>query len=230
MKTIGLIGGMSWQSSLEYYRLINEGVHRMLGGQHSARCAMFSVDFQPIEEAQQRGAWAETAADLAQAAQAVERAGADFLLLCTNTMHLIAGEIEAAVHIPLVHIADPTIAALQAHGIHTVGLLGTRYTMQQAFYRDRVEAAGIAVLVPDDKDQTDVNHVIFQELVHGVIRPASRQNYLQIVDRLAARGAEGIILGCTEIGLLLGQKDTPVPLFDTTELHAARAVELALAP
>jgi aspartate racemase len=230
MKTIGLIGGMSWQSSMEYYRLINEGVHRRLGGQHSARCAMYSVDFQPIEEAQQRGDWAQTAADLAQAARSVERAGADFLLLCTNTMHLVAPEIQAAVDIPLIHIADPTIAALKAAGVRTVGLLGTRYTMAQAFYRSRVEAAGIAVLVPDDRDQEVVHDVIFQELVHGVIRAESRQRYLEVVDRLAARGAAGVILGCTEIGLLLGQDDTAIPLFDTTVLHAAQAVRLALEP
>lgn len=229
MKTIGLIGGMSWESSLEYYRLINQAVREQLGGYHSAECVLYSVDFAPIEEMQRQGLWEETAEILAEAARAVERAGAEFFLLCTNTMHKVAGEVEAAVEIPLMHIADATASRIGEERIRTVGLLGTRFTMEEPFYRGRLsEEHDLDVLVPEPDDQELVHRVIFEELVHGVVRAPSRQRYLEVTGRLAARGAEGIILGCTEIGMLLEAGDGPVPLFDTTRIHAEAAVAYAL--
>lgn len=228
MKTIGIIGGMSWESTLEYYRLINEGVRDRLGGLHSAKIALVSVDFAEIEPLQQAGAWDETARMLAAAGRQARAAGADFLVLATNTMHIVAAEIEAGAGVPLLHIADPTAAAVQSAGMKRIGLLGTRFTMEQDFYRRRLEAKGLEVLIPDAGGRADVHRIIYEELVLGVIREESRARYRQVIGDLAAGGAEGMILGCTEIGLLVKEEDSPVPLFDTTRIHAAAAVELAL--
>ncbi len=230
MKTIGLIGGMSWESSLEYYRTINEEVKARLGGLHSARCLMLSVDFAEIEVLQREGRWQESGEVLADAAQRLEMAGAGLLVLCTNTMHKVAGAIEARVHIPFLHIADAAAHAIQAANLHTIGLLGTRFTMEEDFYRTRLsEKHGLTVLTPDARERDIVHRVIYDELVLGHINPASRQAYLDIIAQLMAQGAQGVILGCTEIGLLVHPEDTPVPLFDTTRIHAIAAVEAALA-
>ncbi|MBL3558204.1 MULTISPECIES: aspartate/glutamate racemase family protein [Marinobacter] len=229
MKTIGLLGGMSWESTQTYYRLINEGVKTRLGGLHSAKLVLFSVDFAEIEALQHKGDWAETARILSRAAQSLQNAGAGFLVIGTNTMHKVAPEIEQAIDIPLLHIADATSRVLAQDGITRVGLLGTRFTMEQAFYRNRLEAADIEVLVPDDAQRNTVHQVIYEELCQGEINPLSREAYLDIVASLAERGAQAVILGCTEIGLLIRQADTRVPLYDTTEIHAAQAVEQALA-
>jgi aspartate racemase len=229
MKTIGLIGGMSWESSLEYYRLINQAVKRRLGGLHSAQCLMYSVDFAEIEACQSNGQWGAAAQILAQAAQALERGGADCLVLCTNTMHKVAPEIQAAVRIPLLHIADAAGEAIQASQIKCVGLLGTRFTMEEDFYKHRlVERFGLQVLVPAEDERREVDRVIYQELVLGVIDPRSRQRYAEIIAGLARRQAQAVILGCTEIGLLVKPSDSPLPLFDTTLLHAQAAVDFAL--
>jgi aspartate racemase len=229
MKTIGLIGGMSWESSAEYYRMINVAVKRRLGGFHSAKCLMFSVDFADIEDLQRSGRWEEAADELADAARRLERGGADLLLLCTNTMHRVADELAAATEIPLLHIADPTADEIRARGIRTVGLLGTRYTMEQDFYRGRLsDPHGLEVLVPEEPGRKLVHDVIYEELVLGRVEGRSRTAYREIMDALVARGAEGIILGCTEITLLVGAGDAQVPLFDTTRIHAERAVDLAL--
>jgi aspartate racemase len=229
MKTMGLIGGMSWESTLGYYRLVNEGVKRRLGGLHSARLVLYSVDFDAIERLQRAGDWDAAGVMLAQAARALERAGAEFLVLCTNTMHKVAPAIEAAVAIPLLHIADPTAAAIEAAGCTRVGLLGTRFTMEQAFYRDRLRERGLDVLVPDEAARERVHRVIYDELCLGVVREESRAAYRDIMRELVARGAEAIILGCTEIALLVGAADAAVPLFDTTALHAQAAVDASLA-
>jgi len=230
MKAIGLIGGMSWESSLQYYRLINEATKQRLGGLHSARCVMYSVDFAEIEEYQRSDRWDDAARALAIAARRVEAAGADFLVLCTNTMHRVAGEIEAAVRIPLLHIADATAEVIRAADLSTIGLLGTRYTMEQEFYRGRfVDKHGLNVLTPDEPDRTTVHNVIYQELVLGTIYPESKEAYRRIINDLISKGAEGVILGCTEIPLLITQDDVPVPVFDTTRIHAEQAVERALA-
>ena len=229
MKTIGLIGGMSWESTVPYYRRINELVRQRLGGLHSARLVLFSVDFQDIERLQHAGRWAEAGECLALAARALEAAGAEFLVLCTNTMHKVAPAIEEAVAIPLLHIADPTAAAVKQAGLRTVGLLGTRFTMEEAFYRGRLETQhGIRVLVPEEEDRDLVHRVIYDELCRGVVVEPSRAAYREVIQRLVARGAEGVILGCTEIGLLVSAPDSPVPIFDTTDIHAASAVEFAL--
>lgn len=228
MKTIGLLGGMSWESTQTYYRLINEGVKARLGGLHSAKLVLFSVDFAEIEALQHKGDWAATARILSHAALSLQKAGADFLVIGTNTMHKVAPEIEQAIDLPLLHIADATARVLAQDGITRVGLLGTRFTMEQAFYRDRLEAAGIEVLVPDETQRESVHQVIYEELCQGEINPSSREAYLDIVAALAGRGAQAVILGCTEIGLLIRQVDTRVPLYDTTEIHAAQAVEQAL--
>ncbi len=229
MKTVGLLGGMSWESTVDYYRLINEGVKERLGGLHSARCLLYSVEFAEIEACQAAGEWDRAGEILAGAAAKLAGAGADFLLICTNTMHKVASQVAAAIPIPLVHIAQVTADALEARGITTVGLLGTRYTMEQAFYREKLEERGIRVLVPQAPGRELVNRVIFQELCLGQVRAESRQAFLREMDALAAQGAQGVILGCTEIGMLVSQADTAIPLFDTTRLHAQRAVELALA-
>ena len=229
MKTIGLIGGMSWESTVPYYRLLNESIRQRLGGLHSARLILYSVDFHDIERLQHENRWAEAGALLASAARALQSAHADFLVLCTNTMHKVAPAIEVAVDIPLLHIADPTAVAVRQAGIRTVGLLGTRFTMEEDFYRGRLAGHGLKVVIPKAADRDVVHRVIYDELCLGVTQEESRAAYRDIMRRLMAQGAEGIILGCTEIGLLIKPEDAPVPLFDTTALHAARAVDLVLA-
>jgi aspartate racemase len=230
LQKIGMIGGMSWESTVPYYRLVNETVRERLGGLHSARIVLYSVDFAEIERLQHDGRWDEAGSLLAAAAQALQAAGADFLVLCTNTMHRVAAAIEAAVRIPLLHIADPTAAAIRQAGLATVGLLGTRFTMEQAFYSGRLrERHGLAVLVPEDADREVVHRIIYEELCVGRIEAESRTAYRRIMAGLAERGAQGIILGCTEISLLVDERDAPVPLFDTTALHARAAAERALA-
>lgn len=229
MKTIGLLGGMSWESTELYYRLINEGVKRKLGGLHSARIAMVSVDFHEIEAMQHAGDWDGAGRVLAQAARQVEAAGADFLLICTNTMHKVAGQIEAAIDIPLLHLADATAERIKRAGHKTVGLLGTAFTMEQAFYKGRLnDPHGLQVVVPDEPDRAIVHRIIYEELVLGVINESSRQEYLRIMRSLQTSGAEAIIEGCTEIVLLVQQKHTQIPLFDTTTIHAEEAVEMAI--
>jgi aspartate racemase len=229
MKTIGLIGGMSWESTLPYYRHINELVKQRLGGLHSARIVLYSVDFHDIERLQHSGNWDEAGRMLAAAARALEAAGADFLVLCTNTMHKVAAAIEAAVRIPLLHIADATAVEIRRAGLRRVGLLATRFTMEQDFYCRRLEHRhGIGVIVPDAADREVVHRIIYDELCLGSIRADSRERYREIIRRLVGQGAEGIVFGCTEIGLLVSAADAPVPVFDTTAIHAANAVELAL--
>ncbi|EKO3404724.1 aspartate/glutamate racemase family protein [Vibrio fluvialis] len=229
MKTIGMIGGMSWESTLSYYKAINEGVKAALGGLNSAQICLYSVNFEPIEKLQHEGKWDETAQLLAQAAKSVEAGGADFLLICTNTMHKVAPEIEAQISIPILHIADATAKQLQQDGIERVGLLGTRFTMEQEFYKGRLQQQfGIDVLIPDAEQRQQVHRVIYEELCMGTIRPESRAQYVEIVEDLHRRGAQAVILGCTEIALLIQQHDTDVPLYDTTKIHAEQAVQLAL--
>ncbi|GAB2935108.1 aspartate/glutamate racemase family protein [Rheinheimera gaetbuli] len=229
MKTIGLIGGMSWESTIPYYRYVNEGVKSQLGGLHSAKCILVSVDFYEIERLQQAGDWDTAGAILATAARTLEVAGADFIVLCTNTMHKVAPAIEAAVAIPLLHIADATAAAIKQAGCSRVGLLGTKFTMRQPFYRERLsELHGIEVLLPNEAEQDSLHQIIYQELCQGVINPESKQAVRKMMAGLAWQGIDGIILGCTEIGLLVGKADAAVPLFDTTLIHAKAAVELAL--
>jgi len=230
MKTIGLLGGMTWESTLTYYRAINEGVKKALGGYHSAKIAMHSVDFDSIEKLQREGDWDGMASILADAAGRVQAAGADFLVICTNTMHKVSPQIEAAIQIPLLHIADATAEALINAGIKTTGLLGTAFTMEQEFYKERLaNKYGLKVLVPNEDDRQIVHKAIYQELCFGKIEPGSKSEYLRIVDALADQGAEAVILGCTEIGMLINQSDTRVRLFDTTAIHAEKAVELAIA-
>ena len=229
LKTIGLIGGMSWESTAHYYQQINEQIKQRLGGLHSARIVLYSVDFHDIERLQAAGRWNEAGECLAAAARALVAAGAEFLVLCTNTMHKVAPAIEAAAGIPLLHIADATAEAVRSAGIRRIGLLGTRFTMEQDFYRGRLESAhGLQVLVPDDAERTIVHEVIYNELCLGVINESSRVAYRDIIRRLVAQGAEGIILGCTEIGMLVSPADSPVPVFDTTAIHASGAVEYCL--
>jgi aspartate racemase len=231
MKTIGLIGGMSWESSLEYYRLINEGAEARLGGLHSARSIMYSVDFADIETLQHQGRWAETAQILSGAARSLEAGGADFIVLCTNTMHKVAAEIESAVRIALLHIADATAGRVSSRGLKKVGLLGTRFTMEEDFYKGRLtQKHDLEVLVPARPEREIIHRVIYQELVLGRIEPSSRRRFVTIIERLAGEGAEAVILGCTEIGLLVKDEDSPIPLFDTTRIHAEAAVDWALEP
>ncbi|WP_203143078.1 aspartate/glutamate racemase family protein [Marinobacter mangrovi] len=230
MKTIGLLGGMSWESTVSYYRALNEGIKARLGGLHSAKICLHSVDFAEIEPLQRSGDWDETARLLSAAARSVEAAGADFLLIGTNTMHKVAPQIEAAISIPLLHIADATAERLQDDGIARVGLIGTRYTMEQDFYKGRMaERFGLDVRVPNADEQAVIHRVIFEELCQGIIRDDSRDAFLKIIQRLYEAGAEAVILGCTEIALLVGPEDTGVPLYDTTRIHAEQAVERALA-
>jgi aspartate racemase len=230
MRTIGLIGGMSWESSAEYYRIINKEVAHRLGGFHSAPCILYSVDFAEIELFQHTGRWIEAAALLQDAARRLERAGAGCIVLCTNTMHRVADAIQASVSIPLLHIAAATGVRIQAQHLATVGLLGTRFTMEQDFYRERLQThSGLRVLIPDEEERATVHRIIYEELVRGLVLPASREAYTRSMQGLADRGAEGIILGCTEIMLLVGEKDSPVPIFDTTTIHAQAAVDFALA-
>lgn len=228
MRTIGLIGGMSWVSTAEYYRLANEEVASRLGGLHSAKILLESVDFAEIEELKLAGRWDEIGVRLAAAAVRLEAAGAELVVLCTNTMHHIAAPIEAAVTVPFVHIADTTATAIKAAGVGRVGLLGTAFTMNEVFYRDRVAGHGIEVLVPSDDDRRRISEIIYEELCLDIVRDESRAFYLEAVDRLVASGAEGIILGCTEIELLIGPDDVTVPVFATTALHAIAAVDFAL--
>jgi aspartate racemase len=228
MKTIGLLGGMSWESSALYYRLINQGVRDEAGGLHSAPCVMSSVDFAVIEGLQTRGSWDEAGELLAREAAALESIGADCIVLCTNTMHKVADAITSAVSVPMLHVVDVTAAAIQAAGVGTIALIGTRFTMEESFYRDRLAEHGLSVLVPPSDDRQVVNDVIYEELVRGEISPQSRDAYHAIIERLVERGAEGVILGCTEIELLVDPDDCPVPAFPTTRLHARPAVEFAL--
>ncbi|GGQ06712.1 aspartate/glutamate racemase family protein [Shewanella litoralis] len=229
MKTIGMIGGMSWESTQSYYQAINQGVKAALGGLHSAKICLYSVDFAEIETLQHQGLWDDTAKILADAAVAVEAGGADFVLICTNTMHKVADEIQAQISIPILHIADATANALLADGITKVGLLGTRFTMEQDFYKHRIsDNYPIEVIVPNADDQTRIHDVIYQELCLGNINPQSRQVYLSIIDKLFAQGAQAVILGCTEIALLVQQQHTQVPLYDTTQIHANSEVSMAL--
>ncbi|PSN20645.1 aspartate racemase [filamentous cyanobacterium CCP5] len=231
MKTIGLIGGMSWESSLEYYRIINEATKARLGGLHSARSIMYSVDFAEIEALQHQERWQDAATLMVAAAQSLERAGADFVVLCTNTMHKLAHAIEANLQIPLLHIADATARKVQDRGMQTVGLLGTRFTMEEPFYRGRLtDSHGLTVLIPNAAKHTIVHRVIYEELCLGLINPDSRRQFIEIMDGLVDAGAEGIILGCTEIELLVKTGDAPVELFPTTKIHAEAAVEAAIAP
>ena len=229
MKTIGMIGGMSWESTQSYYQAINKGVKAALGGLHSAKICLYSVDFAEIEALQHQGLWDETAKILADAAVAVEAGGADFVLICTNTMHKVADEIQAQISIPILHIADATANALLVAGVTKVGLLGTRFTMEQDFYKRRIsDNYPIEVIVPNIDDQKQIHDVIYQELCLGKINPQSRLAYLVIIDKLFAQGAQAVILGCTEIALLVQQQHTQVPLFDTTQIHADSAVLMAL--
>lgn len=229
MRTIGLLGGMSWESTVTYYQLINETVREQLGGLHSAKILLHSVDFAEIEAQQAEGHWDESAHLLSKAAKGLEIAGADCLVICTNTMHKVAPEIEACLHIPLLHIADTTAAQLQAQNINTVALLGTKYTMTQDFYKERIAAAGCHVLVPNEEDIAEVNRIIYDELCLGIISPSSRQTYQRIIETSGQQGAQGVILGCTEIGLLIGPKDSALPVFDTTGIHARSAALWSLA-
>jgi aspartate racemase len=228
MRKIGLLGGMSWESTALYYRLLNEDVRDRLGGFHSARLVMASVDFAPIEAMQVAGDWEGAGALLAEEARSLEAAGAECLVLCTNTMHRVADAIEAAVGIPLLHLADVTADAVRDAGLERVALLGTRFTMEQPFYADRLRAHGLQVLVPDEPDRTRVHDVIYDELVLGVVRDESRAAYVDVVRRLVDSGADGVVLGCTEIELLIGPDDVDVPVFATTALHARAAVGFAL--
>jgi aspartate racemase len=228
MKTIGLIGGMSWESSAHYYRILNEETARVLGGLHSAPVIMHSVDFAPIEEMQRRDAWAESGVVLGEIASGLERAGAGVIGLATNTMHIVADAITDRIGVPFIHIADPTADALEADGFKTVGLLGTRFTMEKPFYAERLARRGFTVFVPD-VGITNLNGIIYEELIRGIVRDESRKVYVDAIARLASRGAEAVILGCTEIGMLIDDSVSPIPTYDTTELHAkalvARAVE-----
>jgi aspartate racemase len=228
MKTIGLLGGMSWESTVGYYRMINEGVKKALGGLHSAKIVLYSVDFDPVEKLLNRGDWQGVAEDLSAAALKIQAAGADFLLICTNTMHQVAPEIQDKMDIPLLHIADATAEALVRSGIKKTGLLGTAFTMEQDFYKGRLSRDhGLDVLVPAKDDRAFIHQTIFQELCLGIVKPGTRREYLRIIASLADQGAEAVILGCTEIGMLVDQKDTPVKLFDTTAIHAQKAVQYA---
>lgn len=229
MKTIGLIGGLSWESSKEYYRIINEAVKECLGGLNSAKIVLYSVNFGELESLQRQGNWQAMTEILVDAAHGVQAGGADFLLLCTNTMHKMADQIQASIHIPFMHIADATAEQIKARGMTRIGLLGTQVTMEEDFYKGRLtELHGLEVLIPNENDRQLVSRVIYEELVLGKIEESSRKEYLRIIADLAQRGAQGIILGCTEIGLLVRQQDSPLPLFDTAVIHARAAAEMAL--
>lgn len=229
MKIIGLIGGMSWESTVTYYEQINQLVNQQLGGLHSAKILLASVDFNEIEAYQRNGEWEKSGNILADEAIKLEKGGADFILICTNTMHKVFDQIQKKVSIPILHIADATIAVLKEQQMKRVGLLGTKYTMQQDFYKERIMNAKIAIFIPEGDEIDRVNDIIFEELVRGVVRKESKKEYLEIIDRMIARGAQGIILGCTEIGLLVSQEDVTVPIFDTTLIHSEQAVRESLA-
>ncbi|MCT2535343.1 aspartate/glutamate racemase family protein [Aquibacillus koreensis] len=228
MKTIGLIGGMSWESSLEYYRIMNEEVKRKLGGLHSAKCLLYSVDFDEIERYQANGDWESAGKALGEVASSLEKAGAAFIVICTNTMHKVIDYIEAKINIPVLHIADATAKQIQRSNMKTVGLLGTKYTMEQDFYTSRIDSNGIKVLVPNKEERNNVNKIIYEELCLGHLNHSSKDYYKTVIQHLVDAGAEGIILGCTEIGLLVKPEDSEVPLFDTTVIHAIEAVKNAL--
>lgn len=228
MKTIGLIGGMSWESTASYYQLINETIKEKLGGLHSAKILLYSVDFAEIERYQASGDWDKSAEVLSQIAQNLEQAGADFIVICTNTMHKVAPQIQKTISIPILHIAQATADALLENGIKKVGLLGTKYTMTQDFYKEKLFEAGLDVVIPDQAGVEEVNRIIYDELCLGQIKESSKQAYLAIIDDLKNAGAEAVILGCTEIGLLVKQEDTDVPLFDTTAIHAKKAAKVAV--
>jgi aspartate racemase len=229
MKTIGLLGGMSWESSIEYYRTINETFRKTLGGLHSAKSIMYSVDFAEIQPLQDQGRWHQATAFMIDGAERLERGGADFIIICTNTMHKMADEVEAQIQIPLLHIADATAKTLKALDLKQIGLLGTQFTMEQDFYKGRLtEKYGLQVVIPNPEDRAMIHRVIYDELCMGVVSSSSREAFAHVIHQLAETGAEGVILGCTEIGLLIGEKDSPVPLFDTTKIHAVAAVDYAL--
>jgi aspartate racemase len=229
MKTIGLLGGMTWHSTIEYYRLINAAAQGRLGDNHSAKCILYSVEFAEVERLQERGDWKALSGSMAEWARRLEGAGAECVVICANTMHIAAPAVEAAVSIPLLHIADAAAAEVRSRGLTTVGLLGTRFTMEQDFYRERLEKQhGLKVLIPGEADRNTVHEIIFRELGKGIILEQSREAYVEVIRELHTRGAEGVILGCTEIPLLIRPEDYPIPLFDTTAIHAAAAVEWAL--
>lgn len=228
MKVIGLIGGMSWESTAEYYKIINETVKETLGGLHSAKLILYSVDFEEIETLQHAGKWEEATAYMVDAAQRVERGGADFVLICTNTMHKMADEVRTHITIPLLHIADATAEKIKEKNLKKIGLLGTKFTMEEDFYKGRLQKVGLDVVIPDEDERVCVHDIIYSELCLGIIKDTSRERMKQVIGHLIAKGAEGIILGCTEIPLLIKQKDSPVPVFDTTLIHAEAAVKLAL--
>lgn len=229
MKTIGLIGGMSWESSLEYYRIINEEVKKQLGGTHSARCIMYSVDFDEIEKLQEAGDWEKMTKIMIAVGLSLERAGADFIVICTNTMHKMVDDMEENLDLPILHIADATAESIKGMGLKKIALLGTNYTMEQDFYKGRlIDKHGLDVIIPEKSERDIVHEIIYKELVLGEIREESREDYKMVIEKLKDRGAEGVILGCTEIGLLIKQEDTKLPVFDTTEIHAKAAVKFAL--
>ncbi|WP_194955855.1 aspartate/glutamate racemase family protein [Faecalispora jeddahensis] len=228
MKTIGLLGGMSWESTVTYYQVINEIVNQELGGLHSAKILLYSVDFAEIEKCQADGDWDKSADILSAAAKNLEKAGADFIVICTNTMHKVAPQIQSKIGIPILHIAEATADELKRCNITTVALLGTKYTMTQAFYKEKLTRAGITVLIPDEQEIETVNDIIYQELCLGIISESSKEKYRDIIKALAKRGAEGVILGCTEIGMLIQQRDTDLPVFDTTRIHASKAAMLSI--
>lgn len=228
MKTIGLIGGMSWESTSEYYRIINEEIKERLGGLHSAKCLINSVDFEEIERCQSSGDWDGAGEILGNAAYSLQKGGADFIIICTNTMHKVVGKIKAKIDIPVLHIADATAKEIKRKDIQKVGLLGTKYTMEQDFYKSRIEENNIKVIVPSEKNRKEINKVIYTELCLGKIVSQSREYYKRVIEELVQKGAQGIILGCTEIGLLIKQENVSVPIFDTTHIHAIEAVKVAL--
>lgn len=229
MKTIGLIGGMSWESSLEYYRIINETVKEKLGGFHSAKCLMYSVDFEEVEKLQRQGKWDEATALMIDAAQRVKKGGADFVVICTNTMHKMAEEVQSSINIPLLHLADVTAERIKEQGLKKVGLLGTKFTMEEDFYKGRlIKKHGLEVVIPNDEEREAINNILYDELCMGEIKKISKDKFKKIIDNLVLKGAEGIILGCTEIPLLIDKEDYEIPLFDTTRIHAEEAVEYAL--
>ncbi len=223
MKTIGLIGGMSWESTVTYYQVLNNVIKEKLGGLHSAKCLLYSLDFHEIEKCQSTGEWEASAQILSEAALTLEKAGADFIVICTNTMHKVADKVQEAISIPILHIAEVTAQVLKAENITKIALLGTKYTMEQDFYKSKLIEDGIIVLIPDKEDIETVNEIIYNELCVGIISKHSKEVYLNIIDKLTNKGAQGVILGCTEIGLLVQQRDTKTPLFDTTLIHAEKA-------
>lgn len=228
MKTIGLIGGMSWESTATYYQIINQVINKQLGGLHSAKCVLYSVDFQEIEQCQSSNDWQKSAQILLQAALSLQKAGADFIVICTNTMHKVVPQIIPHLNIPILHIAEMTVKALKKQNMTRIALLGTKYTMEQHFYREIIIQHGIEVIIPDELDRQIINDIIFKELCRGVIKLNSKNAYLAIIDKLCRLGVQGVILGCTEIGLLINQNDTAIPLFDTSLIHAQEAALYAL--